>query len=128
MSTPASDQTLVVYQSLSDFYKAVSLAIANCTTIPSIGSIASSLNFTDLETMAAINSKTTPTFSVGSAVETTHLAAAVLREYGMRVKGKGEYYTDGITSSATESDYFDKMKYMHHSAVQGGSISGSLTQ
>jgi len=128
MSTPASDQTAVVYQSLSDFYKEVGLAIANCTTVPTIGSIASSLKFADLETMSAVNSKTTPTFSVGSAVETTHLAASVLREYGMRVKSKGEYYSDGIAGSATESDYFDKMKYMHHSAVQGGSISGSLTQ
>lgn len=128
MSTPASTQSDTVYAGLSTFYKGVEDAINNSTTVPTVGDVSASLSYTDLQTAASINSRATPTFSVGSVVETTHLAAAVLREYGMRVKGKAEYYADGAASNATESDYYDKLKYSHRAAVLGGSMNGSLTQ
>lgn len=128
MSTPASSQSDAVYDGLSAYYKAVSDAIQNGTPVPSAGDIAGSLSYTDLESMASLNSRGTPSYAVGSAVETTHLAASVLREYAIRVKPKSEYYSDGVKSHSSESDYFDKLKYMHGSAISGKSINGSLTQ
>jgi hypothetical protein len=128
MSNPAATQSDAVYSGLSSYYKAVSDALQNGTEVPSVGSIVGSLSFTDLETMASLHSKGTPSYAVGSAVETAHLAASIIREYVIRVKTKAEYYSDGISSHSTESDYFDKLKYMHGSAIAGGSINGSLTQ
>lgn len=128
MSDAAITQSDAIYDALSAFYQAVSDAVKNGTAPPNASGLATSLTYTELQAMASLASKSSPTFAIGSAVETTHLAASVLREYGMRVKGKSEYYQAGIDDHANESDYFDKLKYMHGASLAGTNINGSLTQ
>jgi hypothetical protein len=93
---------------------------------PSVSDIATKFDTSQLNTYANAMKNMPANFMTGSAVETVHLAAAVMREYGMRVKGKADYYLDNASHTAQESDYYDSLKSMHTGALNGVYSTGSL--
>jgi hypothetical protein len=128
MADPTSTQSDSVYDALSSFFQAMSTAVSTGSAPPTVGDIAAGLVFSDLET-AAVNAKnSSPSFMVGSPVETAHLAAAVLREYAMRAKSKVDYYSDGVIDHSNEASYYNSLKYFHRTSLSGVSSTGSMAQ
>lgn len=115
-----------IYNSLSQFYTLTAGAVQNGGSFPKVSDIASSLEYTELHRYAYNNSDSSANFMTGSAVETVHLAASVLREYGMRIRSKSEYYAEGFDDHSRESDYYKSMSSFNVGMLQGNYTDGSL--
>ena len=126
-SSPAISQSDDIYSSLSNFYSQASSGVSS-GVFPSLGSISTKLNYSELLTVASNGSGYGSNFMVGSAVETSHLAASLGREYAMRVKSKSEYYSDGQDEHSNEAKYYSSLKYTHGAILSGNSTNGNLTQ
>lgn len=120
-------QSQTIYDTLSTFFRSTSDTIVSGGTFPVISDVATGLQFTELLRLATQASSSTPSFRTGSAVETIHLASAILREYGLRVKSKSEYYSDGVSDHKNESDYYNSQKFSQNNMLSGHGINGSLT-
>lgn len=120
-------QSNTIHAALSKFYSDIAAAITSGGEFPKISDIASELDYSELHRLAVEMQSQAISFGEGAAVETTHLALAVLREYGMRVKSKSEYYIDGVVDSKTESDYYTSSGVIKSNMLQGNTSNGSLT-
>jgi RecG-like helicase len=88
----------------------------------------SNLDFSELHRLALMRQDMGPSYAVGSAIETVHLAAAVNREFNMRVTSKAEYYSKGVSELLQEASMYEALRDMHSATLQGDTFGGSLTQ
>ena len=120
-------QSDAVYAALSTFFKDTQVALETNAALPEFSTLLSGLSYTELQRLATQASSSSASYATGSAVETIHLAVATLREYGMRVKNKSEYYLDGSIDHANEADYYNRLKYSRSSMLKGFPTNGSMT-
>ena len=120
-------QSDAIYTALSTFFEDTRVALSAGAAFPELPAIVSSLNYTELQRLASMASDGSASYLVGSAVETIHMATAVIREYGMRSKNKSEYYLDGLSDHTDEAEYYNKLKYSRSSLLKGFNTTGSMT-
>lgn len=114
-----------IYTELSAFYADMATKLQSGGEFPKAGEL--SLDHSELLRLAMDFRDRSANYAAGSAVETIHLAVAFAREYGMRVKAKDEYYLDSASEYTKEGDYYNNLKAMHISALQGNYSTGSTS-
>lgn len=121
-------QSEAIYTALNNFFTQAQSAVQSGGTFPSMSDQATNLAYTELLRLVTQSSDYSANYVGGSAVETIHLATAMLREYAMRTKPKSEYYIAGAADHSIEADYYNRLKYLHTHLLGGGGVNGSLTQ
>lgn len=122
-----SNQTSSAMSGISTYFSGMSSYLSNGGTMPDLGSLLSSLDYSELYNAAFLNQKGGSSYPNGTLIETVHHIVALQREYGMRTKSKADIYSDAQTDMDTESQYFDSLSSQYTYNVAGLSSDATPT-
>lgn len=86
---------------------------------PDFQDFVESLQYTELHRMAATRASDASSYENGAAIENIHHMVAIIREFGLRRKGKLAYYSDGATEALKESNYYASSKVFWVNMLNG---------
>jgi hypothetical protein len=115
----APGQIQTGYTAISNFYNAMAAAVAAGSAPPSFASVASTLAFDQLVSLAQGNAHSNASAPGAAAVETAHGMAAAQREWGLRTLGKSAIYTNGQIDANNEGDFYSAMMTLYTNMIQG---------
>ncbi len=90
-------------------------------TLPMFEDYIGNLNFDVLITEAQLGANGTANYTTGALVDTVHFIAAVLREFNLRSKSKGQYFVDGQDDIDRTADFLDYMNGLYTNFFKGKS-------
>lgn len=120
----ALGQAQTIYGQLNKYFTDMHAYYTNGGVCPTISTYLSSIDFSALGTLTDQSQAGSANYANGAAIETTHHAMAVLREYVIRSKNKAAYYLDGSSECANESTYYDTLGTAMVSTIGGNVIQG----
>ena len=83
-------------------------------------------DYSELNRFANNMVKESANYAAGSATETSHLAASVLRELDMMGLSKFEHYSIAYQEADVDQQYYDSRLYFNKGLLQGISVKGTL--
>lgn len=86
---------------------------------PDFEAVITQFDFSELHRMTMVRASDAASFENGAAIENIHLMAAVKREYGLRTKGKVEYYADATSDYLNDSNFYSSMKSFWVNMMRG---------
>lgn len=114
-----------IFGALADYFLNVASSARDGSEYPTLSDALSGIDYTELHRMARNRVTAGSSMATGAAIEATAMAAAVLREYGIRVKNKAAYYGDHASESLVESDMYTAMQLNFASYLRGGHSQGA---
>lgn len=123
----AVGQVQAANNTFSEFFAAVAAYLSDGGVCPEFSDSVASLDYSELLRTAKMGQTGSANYPGAAAVENVHQIAAVVREYGLRSKGKAQYYDDGQSDAANESDFYDSMSSFYSSMLQGVYAEGATS-
>lgn len=111
----------------AQFFAGVSQALTSGSATPEFSDFTGQLDYSELLRLSKTDELNSASYPGAAAVENIHQMAAVLREYGLRTKGKNQYYQDGISDAQNESDFYNNQKTHYAGMLQGLYTEGSTS-
>jgi hypothetical protein len=120
MTSPAQTQTTTAFNQMSSYYSDLSSYLSGeSTTYPTASDYLSSLDYSELFTIAAQTQRGSPNYANGALIETIHHITAVQRELGLGSLTKYEHYLDAQSDGTTESEYYTMLSNQYGYMVSG---------
>lgn len=125
--SPAVTQATTAYNQLSQYYTALANYLQTGTSYPNASDYLSSLDYSELYTIADLNQKGSSNYASGALIETIHHIIAVQRELGMTQLTKAQHYQNGGTDGTNEAEFYTSLSSQYGFLLSGlgDSSSGS---
>lgn len=111
----------------AEFFAGVYQFLANGGSCPEFSDFLERMDYSELLRIAVSGQTGSPSYPGAAAVENVHQIVAVLREYGLRTKGKNQYYEDGQSDVLNESNFYATMKIHWVSMLNGVYVAGATS-
>lgn len=127
-SNSAFGQSEVGNDKLAEYFNSLYKYLKDTTgTVlpPEFQEVVDIMDYSELHRMTYVRSEDSSSYENGAAIENIHQMAAFVREFGMAVKKKTDYYTDAAAEANRESDYYANMKVFWLSMLSGIYVEGA---
>lgn len=108
----------------AQFFSDVYQAHFGTGDFPEFSDVVASLDYSELHRIAVNGQMGNANYSDAAAIDNVHQMVAVGREYGLRTKGKLQYYGDGQNDALNESNFHATMKTMYVNMLRGVFVPG----
>lgn len=123
----ATGQTETAYDGFADYFNQMNKYLQNTDGSilpPDFSDIASTLDYSELHRVAMTRAGDNASYENGAALENINHIAAIIREFDIRRKGKVGYYSDAVSESRNESDYYVTSKVLWSNMLNGNFSQG----
>lgn len=97
------------------------------TVPPDFKDYVESLDYSELLNMVSARYSDSASFENGAAIENISTMVSILREYGLRNKGKIEYYSDASADYLSESNFYATMNVFWVNMINKNYIEGTTS-
>jgi hypothetical protein len=111
----------------ADFFAAIGAALPDGGAFPEFSESLANLDYSELLRTARMGQTGSANYPGAAAVENVHHIAAVMREYGLRSKGKSQYYDDGEADCENETEFYTAMSTFYTNMLQGVYTEGATS-
>lgn len=107
---------------MKNYYSALSLNLTSTTnTLPMFSDVIGSFDYSEILRHALDSQKVSANFISGALVDTVHDMMAVQREFTIRTKGRAAYFSDAVSDTLIDSNYYDAFNVKNLNLFKGTS-------
>ena len=110
---------------MARFFSELAEYLNGSGSCPELADYLPQIDYTELHRFALSGQTGNASYPGAAAVEVVHHLVAVQREFGLRTKGKIQYYDDGQSETGNEAAYYDAMKLFYVNMLRGNYVPGA---
>lgn len=95
-------------QGMKGYYSSLSLNLTlSSNALPMFEDVVGAFDYSEILRHALDNQRSSANFISGALVDTVHDIMAVQREFTIRTKGRSAYFSDAISDTTLDANYYD---------------------